>query len=47
MNAASIYYQPPRPERKALLLVLHVDDIMPIGRKPDRLLCAVNGAVSV
>jgi hypothetical protein len=37
MNAGSIYYQPPRPERKALLLVLYVDDIMLIGRKSDQL----------
>ena len=37
MNAGSIYYQPPRPDRKALLLVLYVDDIMLIGRKTDQL----------
>jgi hypothetical protein len=37
MNAGSIYYQPPRPERKELLLVLYVDDIMLIGRKSDQL----------
>ena len=37
MNAGSIYFQPPRSERKALLLVLYVDDIMLIGRKSDQL----------